>query len=389
MGTFCSCESECEQQKHSKTKIKKHYINSDNCTEASSYSAYSILNDSFPKLKYAELIHSKKKISIDDFEKVKVLGQGSFGVVYLIKKKNKSKYYAMKVLSKKAITEKRQENHTKTERAILERIKHPFIVNLIYAFQTETDLYLVTPFMQGGDLFYHLHQLGYFNEERAKFYLVEIIIALHYLHENNCIYRDLKPENILLDDNGHIKLVDFGLSKIKQEKNELMYTICGTPDYLAPEIIQGRGYNEKIDWWSLGVLLYEMLSGDTPFKISTHRLSLKAYQTPVKIYSCFSPNAVDLLKKLLVFSPNKRIDYKGIIRHCFFKDIKWEDYYNKTIKPPFIPMLKGKDDLSYFTYGNSDLNNSNKEYESDSDYSEICKEEYPGFTYVGSDSSKI
>ena len=386
---FCSCESECEQQKHSKTKIKKHYINSDNCTEASSYSAYSILNDSFPKLKYAELIHSKKKISIDDFEKVKVLGQGSFGVVYLIKKKNKNKYYAMKVLSKKAINEKRQENHTKTERKILERIKHPFIVNLIYAFQTETDLYLITPFMQGGDLFYHLHRLGYFNEERAKFYLVEIIIALHYLHQNNCIYRDLKPENILLDDNGHIKLVDFGLSKIKQEQNELMYTICGTPDYLAPEIIQGRGYNEKIDWWSLGVLLYEMLSGDTPFKISTHRLSLKAYQTPVKIYSCFSPNAVDLLKKLLVFSPNKRIDYKGIIRHCFFKDIKWEDYYNKTIKPPFIPMLKGKDDLSYFTYGNSDLNNSNKEYESDSDYSEIYKEEYPGFTYVGSDSSKI
>ncbi len=386
---FCSCESECEQQKHSKTKIKKHYINSDNCTEASSYSAYSILNDSFPKLKYAELIHSKKKISIDDFEKVKVLGQGSFGVVYLIKKKNKNKYYAMKVLSKKAINEKRQENHTKTEREILERIKHPFIVNLIYAFQTETDLYLITPFMQGGDLFYHLHRLGYFNEERAKFYLVEIIIALHYLHQNNCIYRDLKPENILLDDNGHIKLVDFGLSKIKQEQNELMYTICGTPDYLAPEIIQGRGYNEKIDWWSLGVLLYEMLSGDTPFKISTHRLSLKAYQTPVKIYSCFSPNAVDLLKKLLVFSPNKRIDYKGIIRHCFFKDIKWEDYYNKTIKPPFIPMLKGKDDLSYFTYGNSDLNNSNKENESDSDYSEICKEEYPGFTYVGSDSSKI
>ena len=386
---FCSCESECEQQKHSKTKIKKHYINSDNCTEASSYSAYSILNDSFPKLKYAELIHSKKKISIDDFEKVKVLGQGSFGVVYLIKKKNKNKYYAMKVLSKKAINEKRQENHTKTEREILERIKHPFIVNLIYAFQTETDLYLITPFMQGGDLFYHLHRLGYFNEERAKFYLVEVIIALHYLHQNNCIYRDLKPENILLDDNGHIKLVDFGLSKIKQEQNELMYTICGTPDYLAPEIIQGRGYNEKIDWWSLGVLLYEMLSGDTPFKISTHRLSLKAYQTPVKIYSCFSPNAVDLLKKLLVFSPNKRIDYKGIIRHCFFKDIKWEDYYNKTIKPLFIPMLKGKDDLSYFTYGNSDLNNSNKEYESDSDYSEIYKEEYPGFTYVGSDSSKI
>lgn len=389
MGTFCSCESECEQQKHSKTKIKKHYINSDNCTEASSYSAYSILNDSFPKLKYAELIHSKKKISIDDFEKVKVLGQGSFGVVYLIKKKNKSKYYAMKVLSKKAITEKRQENHTKTERAILERIKHPFIVNLIYAFQTETDLYLVTPFMQGGDLFYHLHQLGYFNEERAKFYLVEIIIALHYLHENNCIYRDLKPENILLDDNGHIKLVDFGLSKIKQEKNELMYTICGTPDYLAPEIIQGRGYNEKIDWWSLGVLLYEMLSGDTPFKISKHRLSLKAYQAPVKIYSCFSSDVVDLLKKLLVFSPNKRIDYKGIIHHSFFKDVKWEEYYNKAIKPPFVPMLKGKDDLSYFIQSNSDLNNSKKEYDSDSDYSEICKEEYPGFTYVGDDLSKI
>ena len=145
------------------------------------------------------------------------------------------------------------------------KINNPFIVNIKFAFQDESKLYIVSDFMQGGDMFYHLHAQKKFDEEKSKFYAIELILGLEFLHKNNMIYRDLKPENILIDSRGHIKLTDFGLSKILEDEEDKAFTLCGTPQYLAPEVLLRQGYDKMVDWWSLGCVMYEMLVGRLPF----------------------------------------------------------------------------------------------------------------------------
>ena len=282
----------------------------------------------------------------------------------------------MKKLEKSKIRDPKQEKHTKTERKILETVQHPFIVNLYYAFQNTTDLFLITQFVEGGELFHYLHKEGVFSEEQAKFYIIEIIIALHYLHDQNCIYRDLKPENILLDKSGHIKLTDFGLSIKFIDNEQKAYTICGTPAYLAPEILSEEGYDKAADWWSLGVLLYELLSGNTPFDFSVYRkISVDVYKSPILLYSNFTPNARDLIMKLLTFEPSRRIVYEDIIRHPFFNGVNWDDYLNLKIIPPFIPSNTIENDRNYFKKMQTNMSDEQNDYE---DY---WKEEYPGFSY--------
>ena len=296
-----------------------------------------------------------KDIGIDDFELIKILGKGTFGKVFLAKYKKDNLFYAIKVLKKEFIKQTNQVLHTKTEREILERIDNPFIVKLRFAFQTREKLYLVTDFMQGGELFFHLHKERRFTEKKALFNICEIILGLEHLHRNKIIYRDLKPENILMDSEGHIKLTDFGLSKFMFNiETSRAFTICGTPEYLAPEILECKGYNKAVDWWSLGVISYEMICGETPFKCNRDKkLDLKNYKKNIDFPSSVSQEARELISELLTFDPKARIgfgigDSDTIKSHKFFKDVNWDDVYSKKIIPPFTPAFNGNNDFHYF-----------------------------------------
>lgn len=302
------------------------------------------------------------EISLNDFKIVKTLGKGSFGKVLLVNNIHNRKYYAMKVLKKEMLRKQGQIAHTKTEREILEKITHPFVVKLHYAFQSTEKLFLVTDYMPGGEIYYHLHKEGSFNEEKAKFYTCEMVLALEHLHKNKIIYRDLKPENILLDRDGHIKLTDFGLSKILNSinndgdpnyQNSRAYTICGTPEYLAPEILIGKGYNRTVDWWSLGAVLFEMLVGYSPFRENKYKLDLQTYLKPIPQHKNLSKLSYSLIKELLTPDPQKRLgaselDAEEIKAHPFFKGVKWRDYAQKKVHPKFKPYIKNEEDLSNF-----------------------------------------
>ena len=202
-----------------------------------------------------------------DFDFLKLIGRGTFGRVFQVRKKDTRRIYAMKVLSKKEIVAKKEVAHTIGERKILQRsLECPFLVGLKFSFQTEKELFFVTDYKCGGELFWHLQKEGRFNEDRARFYIAELILALEHLHKYDIVYRDLKPENILLDATGHVALCDFGLSKPDLTNDQLTNTFCGTTEYLAPEVLlDEKGYGKHVDFWSLGVLLFEMCCGWSPF----------------------------------------------------------------------------------------------------------------------------
>jgi serum/glucocorticoid-regulated kinase 2 len=270
-------------------------------------------------------------VQLKDFSLIKVVGKGSFGKVMQVRKKTNGKMYAMKVLRKDHIERRNQSEHTKTERSVLGRIEHPFIVRLHFAFQTKDKLYFVLDYCAGGELFFHLGREGKFSEERAKFYTAEIVLALDHLHKLKIIYRDLKPENVLLDDKGHIRLTDFGLSKEGIEHFAIGATsFCGTPEYLAPEILNRSGHGRAVDWWSLGALLYEMLTGLPPFYSKDRELLFeKIRRGSLRFPSHLSENAVSLLRALLTRNPEERLgsgseDSYEIRVHPFFASIDWE-----------------------------------------------------------------
>ena len=283
---------------------------------------------------------------------------GTFGQVYQVRKKDTHRIYAMKVLSKKVIVQKKEVAHTLGERNILVRTAladSPFIVGLKFSFQTNTDLYLVTDFMSGGELFWHLQKEGRFNETRAKFYIAELILALQHLHQHDIVYRDLKPENILLDANGHIALCDFGLSKANLTKNDTTNTFCGTTEYLAPEVLlDEQGYTTMVDFWSLGVLVFEMCCGWSPFYAEDTQQMYKniAFGKVRFPRDALSTEGRNFVKGLLNRNPKHRLgadnDAEELKQHPFFSDVDWIALAKKQVVPPFKPKLKSVLDTSNF-----------------------------------------
>lgn len=288
-------------------------------------------------------------ISINSFQKLKLLGRGNFGKVFLVKKSDSSEIFAMKILNKKFIQDKNQKPQTINERNILAHSDCPFLVKLFYSFQDKKRVYLVMEYLQGGELFFHLSNQGAFSELRARFYIAEIILGLEYLHGKGIIYRDLKPENILIDLKGHVRLTDFGLCKIldNQEKTK---TFCGTPEYLAPEVIIKGEYGKSADFWSLGAVLYYMLSGTPPhYNYNKKEIFKKVVSVPVPPIGKITDQANDFVLNLLKIDPSQRFkDFEAIKSHKWLEGVNWHDFHTLNTSPPFIPKCKNKDDVLYF-----------------------------------------
>ncbi|KYK57734.1 serine/threonine-protein kinase sck1 [Drechmeria coniospora] len=338
-----------------------------------------------------------------DFEILKLIGKGTFGQVYQVRKRDTERIYAMKVLQKKVIVQKKEVAHTVGERNILVRTAtsdSPFIVGLKFSFQTPSELYLVTDYMSGGELFWHLQKEGRFDERRAKFYIAELILAIQHLHNNDIVYRDLKPENILLDANGHIALCDFGLSKANLTKNDTTNTFCGTTEYLAPEVLLDEsGYTKMVDFWSLGVLVFEMCCGWSPFYAEDTQQMYKniAFGKVRFPRDTLSQEGRNFVKGLLNRNPKHRLgatdDAEELKQHAFFADIDWDLLTKKLITPPFKPKLKSETDVSYFDpeFTNALAQNGSlneraaalaRGYAASTPLSPSVQANFQGFTYV-------
>jgi serum/glucocorticoid-regulated kinase 2 len=284
-----------------------------------------------------------RPLKIEDFDLLKVVGKGSFGKVMQVKKKDTQRIYALKTIRKAHIISRSEVAHTLAERSVLSQINNPFIVPLKFTFQSPEKLYFVLAFVNGGELFHHLQKEQRFDINRSRFYTAELLCALECLHGFNVIYRDLKPENILLDYSGHIALCDFGLCKLDMKDEDRTNTFCGTPEYLAPELLLGQGYTKTVDWWTLGVLLYEMLTGLPPFyDENTNEMYRKILSEPLHFPGpeIVPPSTKDLLTKLLNRKPDQRLGANGaseIKAHPFFHSIDWRKLLQRKYEPTFKP----------------------------------------------------
>eukprot|EP00003_Mantamonas_plastica_P018726 TRINITY_DN3056_c1_g2_i4.p1 TRINITY_DN3056_c1_g2~~TRINITY_DN3056_c1_g2_i4.p1 ORF type:complete len:313 (+),score=51.77 TRINITY_DN3056_c1_g2_i4:98-1036(+) len=290
------------------------------------------------------------------------IGTGTFGRVCLAQSSATERWYALKVLRKEDVVRLKQVEHVIAEKNILASVTHPFIVNMVNSFKDDDNLYMLMEFVCGGELFTHLRRAGRFHNDVAKFYASCIVLVFEYLHDNNIVYRDLKPENVLLDEKGYVKVTDFGFAKKVVDRT---WTLCGTPEYIAPEIIQSKGHNKAVDWWSLGILIYEMLAGYPPFyddnpfgiyeKILVGRFSFPSH---------FDVQARDLVRRLLTADRTKRLGNlkkgaRDVENHRWFRRVDWNALLERTIDAPIIPPYKYPGDAgNYDDYEDEEVDTS-------------------------------
>ena len=299
-----------------------------------------------------------RSINLADYEMGETLGTGSFGRVKIAKNKKTGEYVAMKMMKKIEILKSKQADHIANEIKILSMVQHPFVITFGGFTQDDRNLYLDLELINGGELFTYLRGVGQFPLEQAKFYICQIICIFDYLHNKDIIYRDLKPENILIHKSGYLKLTDFGFAKIVEGRT---YTLCGTPEYLAPEIILNKGHGKPVDWWTTGILLYEMIAGIDPFSDDDPMMVYqKILKGKIKFPSGFDSNAKSIIKHLLDADLTKRYGnlkngVKDITGHRFFKGFEWDKLLKKELTPPYVPTVKSNDDISNFSqYPDSD-----------------------------------
>ena len=316
------------------------------------------------------------KVSISSFEIIKVIGKGAYAIVTQVRKRNTGVIYAMKTIEKNIVIEESIINGLLAEKEILSSVDSPFIAKLNWAFSTKTKLHFVLDFYPGGDLFYHLRNMPNFSEEQTKFYFAEILVGLEVLHNKKIAYRDLKPENIVIDIDGHVRITDFGLSKMNMTENSMSF--CGSPEYMSPEVLAGGGHSALVDFYCLGALIYEMLLGAPPFyDKNRNKMFNKILSDKLTFPKKLSKNCKSLIKGLLEKDPNKRLGFNGIkeiINHPWCLDIQWEKIKHKEIEPPLVPNLRKSNFDKEFT--NSKVP---KDYFSDEEFE--CDPQFTDFDY--------
>ncbi|KAK7192209.1 hypothetical protein DPSP01_010212 [Paraphaeosphaeria sporulosa] len=303
--------------------------------------------------------HSSSVLRKEDFELIKTLGTGTFARVWLVRVKNardgeENQVFALKILRKMDVIRLKQVEHVRNERNVLAAVAgHPFITTMVASFQDHDSLYMLLDYCPGGEVFSYLRRARRFNEPTSQFYAAEIVLILEFLHEREGVaYRDLKPENILIDAEGHLKLVDFGFAK--KVENRETYTLCGTPEYLAPEVIRNTGHGTAVDWWAFGILVYEFLVGQPPFwDQNPMKIYEQIVEGRVRFPSAMSADARDLISGLCTVDTSKRLgNISGgastVKSHAWFKDIDWDALYHRKVQGPIVPHLRGPADTRNF-----------------------------------------
>uniref|UniRef100_A0A3B4HBC6 protein kinase C n=1 Tax=Pundamilia nyererei TaxID=303518 RepID=A0A3B4HBC6_9CICH len=335
-------------------------------------------------------------LGLADFDLIRVIGRGSYAKVLLVRLKKNEQMYAMKVVKKELVHDDEDIDWVQTEKHVFEQAStNPFLVGLHSCFQTESRLFLVIEYVNGGDLMFHMQRQRKLPEEHARFYAAEICIALNFLHEKGIIYRDLKLDNVLLDHEGHIKLTDYGMCKEGIRPGDTTSTFCGTPNYIAPEILRGEDYGFSVDWWALGVLMFEMMAGRSPFDIITDNpdMNTEEYlfqvilEKPIRIPRSLSVKAAGVLKGFLNKDPKERLGcqvqtgFTDIKSHTFFRSIDWEQLEKKEVTPPFKPQISDEYGLENF-----DTQFTNEPVQLTPDDEDVIKRidqsEFEGFEYI-------
>ncbi|XP_067255939.1 serine/threonine-protein kinase 32B-like isoform X6 [Chanodichthys erythropterus] len=294
----------------------------------------------------APVLEEDEEVSFDHFQILRAIGKGSFGKVCIVQKMDSRKMYAMKYMNKQKCIERDEVRNVLRELQVMQRLQHPFLVNLWFSFQDEEDLFMVVDLLLGGDLRFHLQQNVHFKEETVKLYMCELALALCYLQREHIIHRDIKPDNILLDEHGHVHIADFNVATVLKD-SEKATSMAGTKPYMAPEVFEsqadaGPGYSYGVDWWSLGITAYELLQGSRPYEIRSSTTAAEAINTiqgqHVSFSSAWSDGIVALIRRLLTKDPENRPSHlSDIQKDPYLADVNWDAVLEKSVPPGFVP----------------------------------------------------